>query len=325
MKKNAILLMLIYFIGACSVEKYQVTEGSAQGTTFRIVYKSSEKYDVEIYKMLKEFDLSLSTYEKQSIISRINRNEPNVELNEIFIDFYNKSNEVYIKSEGYFDITVGPLVNAWGFGVNEQISADSSKIDSIKAFVGMDKIKIVNNQIVKKDSRMYLDANAIAQGQSVDYICDFFEKENISDYLVEIGGEVRAKGKNDKGKTWRIGIDKPVEGDFSEERELQTIISLNSKSLATSGNYRKFHEWKGIKFAHSINPKSGYPSRHNLLSASIIANECAIADAFATACMVMGLEKAIEMLEKNKEIEAYFIYAEDNGVFEVYQTEGFKK
>ncbi len=325
MKNIYIALLVICMLTACSFEKYQVIEGYAQGTTFRMVYKSSENFDVEIYRMLKEFDMALSTYEKQSIISRINSNEPNVELNELFITFFNKSLEVYLKSDGYFDVTIGPLVNAWGFGVDEKRTADSSKIDSIKALVGMTKIKIEYNRLVKQDPRIFIDANAIAQGQSVDYICEFFDKQKLSDYLVEIGGEVRAKGLNDKGEIWRIGIDKPIAGSSTEDRNLQAIVKLKNKSLATSGNYRKFYEYNGIKYAHSINPKTGFPSQDKLLSATIIADECSIADAFATACMVMGFEKAVKMLDKNKDIDAYFIFAGENDNFDVYQTEGFGK
>jgi len=325
MKTYYLILLLVSLTIGCNYEEYQVLEGYAQGTTFRMVYKSSDKFDDEIYRMLKEFDLSLSTYEKESIISRINRNEPNVELDKLFVVFFNKSHEVYLKTNGYFDITVGPLVNAWGFGVDEKRTADSSKIDSIKALVGMDKIEIRNNRLVKQDPRIFIDANAIAQGQSVDYICEFFESKHISNYLVEIGGEVRAKGINDKGEVWRIGIDKPVEGSNTDNRDLQAIVNLNNKSLATSGNYRKFYEYEGIKYSHSINPKTGFPARDKLLSATIIADECSIADAFATACMVMGFEKAVKLLAENKDLEGYFIYAGENGDFEVYQTVGFDK
>jgi len=325
MNKILVLFVVMLIFSSCIQEKYQVLEGFAQGTTFRIVYKSSEIYEIQIYEMIKEFDQTLSTYDKNSMLSRINRNEPNIELNEIFLKFFEQSHQVYLKSDGYFDVTIGPLVNAWGFGADEKITADSSKIDSLKSLVGMDKIKIENNKLIKQDPRIFVDANAIAQGQSVDYICDFFEDEGLSDYMVEIGGEVRAKGVNDKGKVWKIGIDKPVEGAIDENRELQAIINLNNKALATSGNYRKFHEWKGIKYSHSINPKTGYPSRDIILSASIIADECGIADAYATACMVMGYRKAKDMLEQNKEIEAYIVYAGDNSEFEVFQTEGFKK
>jgi thiamine biosynthesis lipoprotein len=324
MRNNVFFLFTVFFFLSCGVEKYQVLEGAAQGTTYRIVYKSSNNYDIEIQNLLKEFDGSLSIYNNKSIISRINRNEPNVELDHLFTTFFNKSAEVFKKSDGYFDITIGPLVNAWGFGVDEKITADSSNVDSIKAIVGMGKVKIENNQLIKQDTRILLDANAIAQGQSVDYICEFFEKEELTNYMVEIGGEVRTMGLNDKGEIWRIGIDKPVEGSVSENRELAAIINLKDKALATSGNYRKFYELNGIKYSHSINPKTGYPSRDVLLSATIVADECSIADAFATACMVMGYEKAVKMLEQNKEIEAYFIYTGESGQYQIFQTEGFK-
>lgn len=294
----------------------------AQGTTFSIVYEYNEKLDADIYQLLREFDLSLSTYIDSSIISKINKNEA-VQLNELFIDFYNQSKSAFKATDGYFDITVGPLVKAWGFGVAQEFNTDSSSIDSIKAFIGMDKIHIENNKLLKEDERIYLDGNAIAQGQSVDFIADFLESREITNYMVEIGGEVRAKGVNKKGSPWRIGIDKPLEN--SEERELQGIVLLKNNSLATSGNYRKFFEFNGVKYSHSIDPKSGYPKRDKLLSATILTPKCSMADAYATACMVMGYDKATAFVESNKDVEAYFIYADDNGEFKVFQTNGFAK
>ncbi|MFN8258569.1 MAG: FAD:protein FMN transferase [Bacteroidales bacterium] len=325
MKQLFVTTIMVLFLFACGVEQYHTVEGGTQGTTFRIVYKSNSSYDIEIYSMLEEIDNSLSVYNEKSIISRINRNEANVELDALFIDFYNESREVFEKSDGYFDITVGPLVNAWGFGVDSRRTADSSKIDSIKAIVGMNKISLKNNRLIKADPRIYLDGNAIAQGQSVDYIADFFEQKGIENYLVEIGGEVRTKGVNDKGVKWKIGIDRPVENSTTNNRELEAIVNLSGKSLATSGNYRKFYEWNGIKYSHSINPKTGYPSRDVMLSATIVADQCGIADAFATACMVMGFDKAVEMLKKNKNIDAFFVYAGENGEFKTFMTEGFKQ
>lgn len=323
-KINLSILILLFgiLINSCNSSNYELLEGYAQGTTFRIIYNSSTNYNVEIYHMLKEFDKSLSTYEDSSIISLINKNDPDVKLNDLFIEFINKSSIVYDKSDGYFDITVGPLVNAWGFGVAKEFNSDSSSIDSIMKFVGMDKIKIENNKLIKNDPRIYLDGNAIAQGQSVDFIASLFEKEGLKNYMIEIGGEVRTKGVNEKGETWRIGIDKPIEN--AENRELQAIIKLKNKSLATSGNYRKFYELNGIKYAHSINPKTGYPVRDILLSATIVTDECSLADAYATACMVMGFEKAKKFVESNKEIEAYFILSGDENEFQIYETEGFK-
>lgn len=323
-KLNLSLLILLFgmLINSCNSSNYELLEGYAQGTTFRIIYNSSNNYNIEIYQMLKEFDNSLSTYEDSSTISLINKNDPEVKLNDLFVDFINKSRSVYEKSDGYFDITVGPLVNAWGFGVAKEFNSDSSSIDSIMQFVGMDKIKIENNKLIKNDPRIYLDGNAIAQGQSVDFIASLFEKEGLKNYMIEIGGEVRTKGVNEQGKPWRIGIDKPIEN--AENRELQAIINLKNKSLATSGNYRKFYELNGIKYAHSINPKTGYPVRDILLSATIIADECSLADAYATACMVMGFEKAKKFVESQKDIEAYFILSGDKNEYQIYETEGFK-
>jgi thiamine biosynthesis lipoprotein len=311
----------IFFI-SCKNEKYQVLEGYTQGTTFRIVYKSASAYNIEVYELLDKFDKSLSTYQDSSIISLINKNVPDIVIDDIFKTFFEKSKFAYEKTDGYFDITVGPLVKAWGFGVVKEFDRDSSSIDSLKEFIGMDKIRIENNKLFKDDPRIYLDGNAIAQGQSVDYIADFFNAQNVESYLIEIGGEVRTKGVNKEGKAWKIGIDKPIEG--AEERELQAIVSLSDKALATSGNYRKFYEFNGVKYSHSISPKTGYPVRDKILSATIIADECSIADAYATACMVMGFDKAKEFVENTPEIEAYFIYSNESGGFETYHTAGFK-
>ena len=324
MKKYFFLIFVLYFsITSCNTKKYQVLEGYAQGTTFRVVYQSSKTYNIEIYELLEEFDKSLSTYLDSSIISMINKNQQDILTDKIFETFYEKSKFVFEKTNGNFDITVGPLVKAWGFGVVKEFDRDSSSIDSIKQFIGMDKIRMEGSKLIKDDPRIYLDGNAIAQGQSVDYIAEFFNAEEVENYLVEIGGEVRTKGVNSENKAWRVGIDKPVEG--AEERELQAIVSLSNKSLATSGNYRKFYEFNGVKYSHSISPKTGYPVRDKILSATIVADECSLADAYATACMVMGFDSAKYFVENNSDIEAYFIYSGPEGDFEIFQTEGFKK
>ncbi len=327
MKKTFQLLsgILIILLASCHRIDYKVFEGFAQGTTFRMVYQSSTNYNDTIIGMLKYVDKTLSIYQDSSLISRINRNDSSALLNELFIEFYQKSREVYNKSDGYFDITVAPLVAAWGFGPNEKVSSDSASIDSICLFVGMEKVKIEGNLLLKADNRVQLDGNAIAQGQSVDYIAKFLDSEGVDNYLVEIGGELRAKGVNAEGKAWHIGIDKPLEGTDSENRELQTILKLEDKSLATSGNYRKFHLVDGIKYAHSINPKTGYPAKDVLLSATIIADECSIADGFATACMVMGFEKAKELVLNQKQLDAYFIYSGHHGELLVFMSPGFEK
>lgn len=327
MKKISLFIISVLLIltNACNQTKYQISEGFAQGTTYRMVYQGPVDYSDTIVQMLMYFDKTLSIYMDSSLISRINRNDSLAVLNDLFLEFYTKSREVYDKSYGYFDITVAPLVAAWGFGPKEKINSDSASIDSIRSFVGMDKIKIEDNKLIKSDKRIKLDGNAIAQGQSVDYIARFFESVGIENFMVEIGGEVRARGVNDKGTAWRIGIDKPIEGTDEHNRELQAIIELENKSLATSGNYRKFHLVDGIKYSHSINPKTGYPAKDILLSATIIADESSIADGFATACMVMGIEKAKELILQNKDLDAYFIYSGENGELKVFMSPGFEK
>lgn len=323
MKKTSIFLLFALIIVSCNKSNYKVTEGYTQGTTYRIIYESENNYDNKIRELLKEFDFVLSNYNDSSMITHINNNVPNVELNKIFVTFYNKSKYSYKKTNGFFDITVGPIVKAWGFGAKEEYNCDSTTIDSLLQYVGMNKIKIENNRLIKENPNIFINSNAIAQGQSVDFIAEFFDSQNINNYLIEIGGELRTKGLNNESMTWRIGIDKPVEG--LEHRELQAIVSLDNKSLATSGNYRKFVIHEGKKYSHSINPKTGYPVKDKILSATIVTTECSIADAYATACMVMGFDLAKEFVAKHEDVEAYFIYSGKNGKFETYATEGFKK
>ena len=291
--------------------------GFTQGTTYHITYESIDSIDYkdEIEYLLTEFDTSLSNYNPQSVISKINRNE--LDKTDMYLNVVlQKAEEVYKSTNGAFDITVAPLVNAWGFGFKNKEKMSDAKVDSILNFIGFDKISIKDSIIIKHDPRIMLDMNAIAQGHSVDVIADFLEQKGITNYLVEIGGEVKTKGLNSKGKTWKIGIDKPFDNNFVPGENLQAIIKLTNKSLATSGNYRKFYERNGVKYSHTINPKTGYPVTHPLLSATVIANDCMTADAYATAFMVMGLEKASKLVEKLPDIEAYFIYCDENGNYQ---------
>ncbi|MEN8122951.1 MAG: FAD:protein FMN transferase [Bacteroidota bacterium] len=325
--RNILIISLITLIGlnSCNSKQYYKIQGFTQGTTYAITYEGSKDYEVEINDLLHQFDISLSTYVDSSIISRINRNENNVEIDELFKQFFEKSREVYEKSNGFFDITVAPLVNAYGFGFSKKENVDSAFIDSLMGFVGMGGVWLRNGKIVKSDPRIMLDGNAIAQGQSVDFIADFLEKEGVTNYLVEIGGEIHAKGVNDRGEVWRVGIDKPIEGSDEQNRSLQAIIQLKNKSLATSGNYRKFYEKDGVKYGHSINPKTGYPAMHSILSATIVADDCMTADAYATTCMVIGLENSKILLSKMKDLDAYLIYADPNdGSYKVFMTDGIK-
>ncbi len=311
-----------------AAKEYQIIHGNTQGTTYNITYRYLQDVDLqaEIVELLRNFDLSLSTYEPLSIISRINQNDSSVEVDEKFEEVFSEASRIYEKSGGAFDITVAPIVNAWGFGFTPGADVDSAMIDSLLQFVGMDKVRLEDKKIIKDLPQVMLDVNAIAQGYSVDVVSDFLEDKNIENYLVEIGGELRCKGLNPKGENWKIGIDRPQDGNIIPGQNMQAVIAMKNKSLATSGNYRKFYEKDGIKYAHSINPTTGYPVLTQLLSATIIADKCMTADGYATAFMVMGLEKSIALLElENEELDAYLIYSDDKGKFRVHSTSGMKK
>lgn len=300
--------------------------GFAQGTSYHITYghPDSVNYQDQIDSILRDFDLSLSGYDSASVISRINRNETDI-VDEKFIEVFKVAQKVNIVSEGAFDITVMPLVNAWGFGPGLKTNIDSTVIDSILQYVGMDKVKIEGNRLIKEDPGVSIDLNAIAQGYSVDIVAEFLENEGIDNYMVEIGGEVKTRGKNPKGQIWKIGIDRPEFGNILPGMNLKAIIELNEKSLATSGNYRKFYEEEGVKYSHSIDPLTGYPVKHEILSATIVAESCMIADAYATACMVTGLEQAKEMIKDLDDVDAYLIYGDPEGQYQVWKSKGFEK
>jgi len=302
--------------------------GFAQGTTYSIVFENSDQTDLpglrsEVEKLLSDFDMSLSLYKDSSVLSMINRNE-NVKPDFYFIEAFNKSKEISAMTGGAFDLTVGPLVKAWGFGPDERRNISESKIDSLLSLVGMEKVEIKDGMLRKSDPRINLDFNAIAQGYSVDIIYRYLGSMGIKRFLIEIGGEVRVKG--DKGGVlWRIGIDRPVDDNMSPGADLQAVISLKDKALATSGNYRKFYVENGIKYSHTIDPETGYPARNQLLSATVIADECAAADGIATACMVMGMEKSISFLNMHPEFDAYLIFSDDQGNFRTWATKKLKE
>jgi FAD:protein FMN transferase len=331
--KNRLLLyiFLIFFISQSCREKdaiFSSFTGFTQGSTYSIVYDNRKKINPEELKIktemiLHDLDMSLSIYKDSSIISRINRNEdvaPDTYLTEVF----NRSAQISEMTNGAFDITVGPLVKAWGFGPDAHKNFNESKRDSLLSLVGMNKVSLVNGRIVKADPRMYIDVNAIAQGYSVDVICLFLSKIGIKNYLVEIGGEVRGKGTK-AGAMWRIGIDRPEDNNMSPGKTLQAVIKISDRALATSGNYRKFYIEDGIKYSHEIDPKTGYPAKNTLLSVSLLAPDCATADAVATACMVIGKEKTIGFLANHPEFEAYLVYSDEKGNFRSWETENLRK
>jgi thiamine biosynthesis lipoprotein len=323
------LLLLVFFTTGCKENKpvFANFTGFTQGSTYSIVYENKKKIHPaelkqKVEKTLSDFDMSLSLYKDSSILSKINRNEDAVP-DSFFTEVFRKSVIISEMTGGAFDITVGPLVRAWGFGPDAHKSFTDSKRDSLLKLVGMSKVSLINGRLIKSDPHISLDFNAIAQGYSVDVICRLFDNIGIKNYLVEIGGEVRAKGKKE-GNLWRIGIDKPVDNNMTPGQTLQAIIKISDKALATSGSYRKFYIEDGIKYSHEIDPKTGYPAKNTLLSASIIADDCSTADGIATACMVFGKDKTIEFLSTHPKFEAYLVYSDDNGNFKTWTSEKLK-
>jgi len=325
-----IILLLTLSILSCKENKpvFANFTGFAQGSTYSIVYDNKKNIDPgelrkRVEKILSDFDMSLSVYKDSSIISKINRNEDAVP-DSFFTEVFRKSVLISELTDGAFDITVGPLVKAWGFGPDAHKNFTESKRDSLLRLVGMNKVSLINGRLIKSDPHICLDVNAIAQGFSVDVICRFFDKLGIKNYLVEIGGEVRAKGKK-KGNLWRIGIDKPVDNNMTPGQTLEAIVKISDKALATSGNYRKFYIENGVKYSHHVDPRTGYTTKNTLLSISIIADECAMADGVATGCLVMGKEKTIDFLGLHPEFEAFMVYSDDKGNFKTWTSEKLKK
>lgn len=303
---------------------FRSNEGLVFGTVYKITYQAKEDLHQDIKEALKEVDNSLSPYNKNSIITRINQNEDTL-LNTYFTDVFNLAQSIAAETDGAFDITVAPLVNAWGFGFKHALALDSMKIDSLLQFVGYNKIHLENGKIIKDDPRTILDCSAIAKGYGVDVIGKLLKSKGVQNYMVDIGGEVVLSGKNPKMKEWRIGINKPIDDSLSINQELQTILEITDVGMATSGNYRKFYYKDGKKYAHTIDPRLGTPIQHHILSATVIAKDCTTADAYATAFMVMGLEKAKAFCESHPELNAYFICSGNGDDYNIYYTPGIEK
>lgn len=303
------------------------SNGSAQGTSYHITYLADRELDLQmkIDSVFEAVDKSMSTYRADSDISKINKGDSTVVVDQMFRDVFELSAEVNLASNGYFDPTVGALVNAWGFGPEKEIAMDSSKVDSLMEYVGFQKTTLnQDNRIKKTNPHIYLDFNAIAQGYTVDRLVLLLDQNEISDYLVEVGGEVAAKGENRLNqKQWTVGIENPQE---ESSRKLKVIVRLKDRALATSGNYRKFRidAKTGNKYVHTIDPITGFTKNSNILAASVIGRACARADAYATAFMAMDLDESIKLLVQQKELEAYIIYLDKNGVIQEFMTDGFK-
>jgi len=337
-KKTLIILFLGLFLLALAggsyiafkpkaVPVYIHNEGEAQGTTWSATYEQPEGIDLQnkIEKRLHEFDLSLSTYVPQSIISRINRNDPTVRTDADFDEMFKVAMEVSVRTNGAFDITVGPLVKAWGFGFGSSEPSKIPDVSKLLPYVGYHKVTLKNHKVFKKDPDIIIDSNALAQGQSSDIIGKMLEENGCKNYMVDIGGEVVVKGLNNKGIKWQIGIDKPIDDATNTIDEIQSIISITNCGLTTSGNYRKFYYLNGKKYAHEIDPRNGFPVVHNLLSATVVAPTCIIADAYATAFMVIGVDSTLKICKSIPGMDCYLIYTDKDGKNQVVYTEGFKK
>jgi len=288
--------------------------GFTQGSYFSVTYydEKNRTFEAEIDSIFTAVDNSVSLWNDSSIISKVNRNE-DVVVNQIFKDNFEWARKASELSDGAFDATIGPLVSAWGFHYKKELDMTPEIVDSIKQLVGYHKVKIVNNKVVKENPNMTLDFNAVAQGYTADLIGKLLETKGINNYLVDVGGEIMTKGTKPNGKPWVVGIEKPAE-NFDSERSIQIKLEVTNKGIVTSGNYRKYIEKDGVRYSHSIDPKTGYPVEHNLLSATVIADNASWADCLATICMVMGKEKASKLLENQDDIEAYFIYVEDGAI-----------
>ena len=325
----SVVIAVLFF--ACNAPKtskpYIRLEGKAQGTTFSIIYFDSleRNFAHQADSLFRVIDKSASLWDKTSIISNFNKNTPNTIADEHFIKIFQRSMEMSQMTEGAFDVTVSPLVKRWGFHFKKNATIpDKTEVMNLLACCGWQKVRLEKGILVKQNPCNQLDFNAIAQGYTVDLMAQFLENQGIRHYMVEIGGEVRAAGKNESGEFWHIGIDKPIENTENTEgvRPLQRVVNLNGKSMATSGSYRKFIIRDGKKYSHMIDPSTGYPIQHNLLSVSVIANNCTDADALATAFMIMGLEKA-KIKAAQLGVGALFIYQNEKQAFEEVQIGDF--
>ncbi len=335
--RNSLLLFILIAIGfgACKNESkqaelpYIALEGETMGTYYKITYSDSldRNFQAEIEQFLQDFNDEVSTYIPTSTISQFNQAEKSLDVSgkQYFLGNLQKSREVFEKSGGTFDPTVMPLVNYWGFGYTPKKpvnQVDSATVDSLLQFVGMEMLTLENGILKKEKASVQLDFSAVAKGYAIDEIAKLLENKGVQNYLIDIGGEARAKGKNARGTVWTVGINVPKEE--AGLTEIQTAVELSGRSIATSGNYRNFYEVEGVKYGHEINPDTGFPERTSLLSASVFADDCATADAYATAFMIMGLDRAYQLATQLPEIEAYFIYGAPDGSLQVKYTEELK-
>lgn len=325
---NLLVLTALMLVASACVRPPELIrfQGEAQGTYYAVTYYDQQGRNLqpEVDSILVAFDQVASLWVENSILSRYNRNDSDVVLDPMLIEMTKLSLSIAEETQGAFDITVGPLVNAWGFGFRNEQMPDSAHVDSLLEFIGWHRLELIDEKLIKEDPRIAVDMNAIAQGYAVDLLGEFLESKGITDYLVDIGGEVLAHGKKPDGSLWKIGIEKPAESPTAE-RQLQEVVEFTDKAMATSGSYRKFYERDGVKYAHTIDPRTGYPVSHRLLSVSVLAGNATLADAYATALMVMGTEEAKTMVSVKSGLEAYLIYTDENGEYLSWKSDGLKQ
>lgn len=302
---------------------YQHRDGFIFGTVYSVTYSNPESKDLSaaITRALDDVNNSLSMFNKQSTIAKVNNNEV-VQLDSLFLTVWNVGQEVSRSTDGAFDMTVAPLVDLWGFGLKNREIVTDAEVDSLRQYVGYDLVQLEDGFLRKTYPQMRIDAGAIAKGYACDVVADTLEAYGCTDFCIEIGGELVVKGLNSKGVNWHIAINKPVEDSTCVNSEIQEVVELTNCGMATSGNYRNYYELDGKRYSHTIDPRSGYPVRHNLLSATIVAPDCMTADAWATACMVAGLDKAKEWIEANDDLKGYLIY-EENGEILTWRSSDF--
>ena len=291
---------------------YQKSADKVFGTFYHVTYQCDSDLTYSINAELAKVDASLSPFNKNSIITAVNQNQ-DVELNDMFQDVFYLAMQISKETDGAFDITVAPLVNAWGFGFKNGIEPTSEQVDSLMQIIGYQKVSLSGGKVTKTDDRVMLDCSAIAKGYGTDVVARLLRSKGIKNFMVEIGGEIVTSGVNAENEPWRVGISKPVEDPMGNDNGVQNIVKISDKAMATSGNYRNFYYKDGKRYAHTIDPKTGYPVQHSILSATVFAKRCAVADAYATSFMVMGLERAQHLLEHHPELMAYLIYSDKDG------------
>lgn len=326
MRRMLIIVCLLCGLLACNREAAVTTtiDGFALGTTYHIVVRSDRTLEIqnELDSLFASANRSMSLYDDSSLLCRINRNETD-SLDAHLIRCIEIAKGVSRESDGLYDITVKPLSEVWGFAARDKTS--NPNIDSLLRFVGYEKISIVNGRLVKQNPGTQFDLNSIAKGYIVDLVAQYLDSLGIANYLVEIGGEIDCKGLNPKNKEWSVAIDRPVEGNFTPGEDVQVILEITNTGLATSGNYRRFYtDESGRKIVHTINPKTGMSQISNLLSATILAENCALADAYGTMMMAVGLDKAMEILESRSDIEGFLVYTDEKGNYQTFVSSGLK-